>query len=150
MLRRTLCRLARYVRQLWRGHKLVLAVGLGLSSAQAQSPFPSVVSQASVSIAITTAANTKLVTAVSGKAVYITNYLIVANGTGNFQLVYGTGTNCATGQTALTGALNLVAGSIVSTGNGMAPIIVVPQSVDVCAVTSAAVNMSGSIAYAQF
>jgi len=50
---------------------------------------------ASVPIAVSTAGTVQLVAAVSGKAIYVTDWNVVAGGTGTFQLEYGTGTNCA-------------------------------------------------------
>ena len=73
----------------------------------------------------------------------------IAGGSGNFQLVYGTGSTCGTGQVNLTGAYNLTAQAGLVVGSGIAPALVIPTGNDVCVITSAAVQMSGSIAYAQ-
>lgn len=105
--------------------------------------------QASVAINISTATTTKLITGIASRWIYITSFNIIAGGTGNIQLVYGTGSNCGTGQTILTGAYNLTAQAGLVLGTGSAPVLVVPTGNDVCAITSAAVQMSGSVAYAQ-
>src|ERR1700722_17965067 len=52
---------------------------------------------ASVPIAVSAAGTVQLVAAVSGKAIYVTDWDATAGGTGTFQLEYGTDTNCATG-----------------------------------------------------
>ncbi len=105
--------------------------------------------QASVAINISTATTTKLITGITSRWVYITSFNVISGGTGNIQLVYGTGSTCGTGQVALTGAYNLTAQAGLVVGSGTAPVLVVPTGNDVCVITSAAVQMSGSIAYAQ-
>jgi len=105
---------------------------------------------ASVKIDISTATTTQLVALSSGKKIYVTNYKVIAGGTGNFKFVYGTGSACGTGTTDLEGANNLTAQSGSSDGSGLGPILIVPASNALCATTSAAVQMSGHVAYTQF
>lgn len=104
----------------------------------------------SAKIDISTATTTQLVALSSGKKIYITNYKVIAGGTGNFKFVYGTGTNCGTGTTDLEGANNLTAQAGSVAGSGLGPVLVVPASNALCATTSAAVQMSGHVAYTQF
>ncbi len=104
----------------------------------------------SASINITTATTTQLVALSSGKKIYVTAFDILAGGTGNITLVYGTGGSCAVGTTALTGVYNLTAQAGISKGTGLGPVLVVPASNGLCALTSAAVQMSGSVAYTRF
>jgi hypothetical protein len=104
----------------------------------------------SVSISIATAATTQLVALVAGKKIYVTSWDVIAGGTGNIQLEYGTGTNCGTGTTALTGNYNLTAQNGLSKGMGLGPVLVVPAGDALCALTSAAVQISGSLSYTQF
>jgi hypothetical protein len=104
----------------------------------------------SVPINVSTATTTQLVAAATGKAIYVTAWDVIAGGTGNFTLEYGTGTNCGTGTAALTGAYGLTAQFGIAKGNGLGPILVVPAGNALCAMTSAAVQMSGSLAYTQF
>ena len=105
---------------------------------------------ASVPINISTAATTQLVAAASGKSIYVTAWDVIAAGTGNIALEYGTGSNCGTGTAALTGAYNLAAQTGIAKGNGLGPVLVVPSGNALCALTSAAVQMSGSVSYTQF
>ena len=63
----------------------------------------------SVPINVSTATTTQLVPLASGKKIYVTTFNVVAAGTGNIMLDYGTGTNCGTGTTALTGAYSFAA-----------------------------------------
>lgn len=105
---------------------------------------------ASAAINVSTAVNTQLVALSGATKIYVTSYDVVAGGTGNITFVYGTGTACATGQTSLTGAYNLTAQAGIAKGNGLGPVLVVPAGNALCVVTSAAVQMSGSVAYTQF
>ena len=71
-------------------------------------------------------------------------------GTLNATIVYGTGTNCGTGTTSLTGAYPLIAQAGISKGNGMGIVLVIPVSNAVCVTTSGSSQLSGSMSYAQF
>jgi hypothetical protein len=103
----------------------------------------------SVPINISTATTTTLVPLSAGKLIYVSAWDVIANGTGNFTLEYGTGTNCAGGTTLLTGAYPLVAQFGISKGSGIGVIYPIPASNGLCAVTSAAVQYSGSVSYTQ-
>lgn len=105
---------------------------------------------ASAPINISTATTTQLVAAVAGKAIYVTAWDVIAAGTGNITLEYGTGSNCGAGATPLTGAYGLAAQFGIAKGNGLGPVLVVPAGNALCALTSAAVQMSGSVSYTQF
>lgn len=109
-------------------------------------------SQDSISapINISTATTTQLIALSGSTKIYITSFDVIAGGTGNFQLVYGTGSNCGTGQNPLTGAYNLTAQAGIAKGNGAGAILVTPAGQAVCAITSAGVQMSGSISSQQF
>lgn len=114
---------------------------------------PGVQATSSVAISVSTATTTKLVAALNAKATtWITGYQLWAGGTGNATLVYGTTTTtaCDTGQTALTGIFNMTAQTHLEYGAGLGPILVPPPGNDICLVTSAAVQISGSLAYSQF
>jgi len=106
----------------------------------------------SASISVATATTTKIISNVSSKKTYITHWDLVVAGADNITLEYGTKTTteCDTGTTVLTGAFNFAANGGISSGGGLGPVIVVPASKDVCMVTSAAVQASGSVAYTQF
>jgi hypothetical protein len=105
---------------------------------------------ASVPINISTATTTQLVAASSGHSIYVTAWDVMAAGTGNITLEYGTGTNCSTGTTALTGTYTFTAQFGIAKGNGLGPVLIVPAGNALCALTSAAVQMSGSLSYTQF
>jgi hypothetical protein len=105
---------------------------------------------ASLPINLSISTTTQLVAGVSGKAIYITAWDVIAAGTTNFSFEYGTGTNCAVGTTALTGPYGLVAQFGAAKGSGLGPVLVVPTGNALCAVNSATVQVSGSLAYTQF
>jgi len=128
----------------------ILGFGSYLKSASAQNAgYIAPSTMASAAINISTATTTKVITGITGRWTYITSFNVIAGGSGNFQLVYGTGSTCGTGQVNLTGAYNLTAQAGLVVGSGIAPALVIPTGNDVCVITSAAVQMSGSIAYAQ-
>jgi hypothetical protein len=78
------------------------------------------------------------------KVTYVTHWFAITAGAVNLAYVYGTGTNCGTGQTALTGPIPLqVAGSGGSGGDGGFPVLVVPSGQDLCAKPDAAVQIGG-------
>lgn len=104
----------------------------------------------SVPINISTATTTQLVALSGSTQVRITSWDVIAGGTGTFQLVYGTGTACATGQNPLTGAYPLTAQAGEAKGSGIGTILKTPAGQAVCAVTVGAVQYSGSLSFQQF
>jgi hypothetical protein len=104
----------------------------------------------SVAINVSTATTTQLVALSGSTVIYVTSYDVIAGGTGNITFVYGTGVNCGTGTTSLTGPYNLTAQAGISKGSGIGTILKVPSGNALCVTTSAAVQMSGSVSYQQF
>lgn len=107
-------------------------------------------SDTSAAINVATATTTQIVALSGGKAIYVTAWDVIAGGTGNITLEYGTGVACATGTTVLTGAYPLTAQAGLSKGNGLGVLYKIPASNALCVLTSAAVQMSGSVSYTQF
>lgn len=104
----------------------------------------------SAAINVSTATTTQIVALASSKKIYVSSFDVIAGGTGNITFVYGTGSNCGTGTTSLTGPYNLTAQAGIAKGNGLGAVLVVPASNALCVTTSAAVQMSGSVSYTQF
>ena len=104
----------------------------------------------SVAINVSTATTTQLVALSGSTKIYVTSYDVIAAGTGNITFEYGTGTACATGTTALTGAYNLTAQAGIAKGSGIGAVLVVPAGNALCVLTSAGVQMSGSVSFQQF
>jgi hypothetical protein len=105
---------------------------------------------ASVAINVSTATTTQLVAISGSTKIYVTSFDVIAGGTGNITFEYGTGATCGTGTTALTGAYNLTAQAGISKGSGVGAVLVVPSGNALCVLTSAAVQISGSVSYQQF
>lgn len=105
----------------------------------------------SVAISTASSGNTELVALTSGMTVYVCGYMIVGDGDVDVQLIYGTGTACATGETDLTGAM-----PIASSGGGMAESssfwrgMKSAASNALCIELSAAVQVSGILYYTKF
>lgn len=126
----------------------LVAFWLGFAPANSQ-PVVSM-TQASIAITISTATTTKLLDGKTGQSIYVTAATVIAAGTGNIQFIAGTGATCGTGTVNVTGNFNLTAQVGFAQGDGTGVIWVIPAGFNLCAVTSAAVGMPGSLAYAQF
>jgi hypothetical protein len=107
-------------------------------------------SDSSAAINVSTATTTQIVALSSGKSIYVSGWDIVVAAADNITLEYGTGTNCGTGTTALTGAYNFAANGGLATGSGLGVLFKLPASNALCVVTGAAVQASGRVSYAQF
>jgi hypothetical protein len=117
-----------------------------------------VVCDNSTAVNMVTATTTQII-AISGTAgrTYICSIDLVAAGADNVALVSGSGTNCASnlaglagGTTAATG-WNFAANGGLTKGGGLGMIYkTVTTNNEVCLVTSAAVQLSGSITWTQF
>lgn len=138
---------------------ILLIVGITNSFAQPQSLcyttngtncVQSVQSSSSAPISVSSAATVQIVALAVGKWIFVTSFDMMSAGTTNFTYVYGTGTNCGTGTTSLTGAYPLIAQAGVSKGNGLGSVLVVPAGNALCVTNSAAVQVSGSVSYSQF
>ncbi len=104
----------------------------------------------SVVINAATSGSTQLVALVSGQVIYVCGYNFMAGGTANVKLLYGTGTNCGTGATDLTGPYPLIAQTGVSYGNGEGTVFRTASANALCVNLSAAVQVSGVVTYTQF
>lgn len=111
---------------------------------------PAIQASKSTAISIAASTTTQLIALTANQAIYITSFDFIASSTINVTLVYGTGTNCATGQIALTGAYPLIAQAGISKGNGLGPILYVPQGNALCITTNDSGQLSGSVSYVQF
>lgn len=126
----------------------LFALVLGLAPAQAQSPVvPS--TQAQISIAGTIAASTRIITGNANRQIYITAIALVPVATSVVTLTTGTGTNCGTNTTSLTGAMTFSAGQTLPYGSGYGAVLVLPKGYDLC-ITIATAAAPGTIAYAFF
>lgn len=125
----------------------LVLIGLANAALAQQWPTPAF----NLSIAGTVAASTKIITAPttggpSGKQIIITSIMQVPVATSVVTYTYGTGTNCGTGTTSLTGAMIFAAGQVLNMGSGIAPIMILPPGNDLC-VTIATAAAPGSLTY---
>lgn len=97
-----------------------------------------------------TTGSTQIVGLVSGKVVYICGYTIVAGGTVNVKLVYGTGSNCATGATNITPAFQLTAQAGAVDGSAYYRGLNAIASNELCINASGAVAVQAIVYYSQF
>ena len=130
-------------------------VWLGLVALAAANPpqtWPTVQGTATVPINISTATTTQIVAGVASQGIYVSHWDVMAGGTGNITWEYGAGSSCST-PTTLSGAYPLVAQAGASAGGGLGAVLIVPPNIagfTLCALTSAGVQMSGSVTYAQY
>ena len=111
---------------------------------------PAIQASQSTPISVASGATTQLIAGTAGQAIYVTSYDFMAGGTVNATLVYGTGSNCATGQGNLTGAYPLIAQAGISKGNGTGVVLYVPQGNALCITTSSSQLVAGSVSYVSF
>lgn len=88
---------------------------------------------------------TQIVAASGSEAIFVRSYTVVVNAAVTVQWEYGTGTNCGTGTTALTGPMSFAA------NGGAAPhgTLFVPAGNALCLNLGSAVQVGGSVTYAQ-
>lgn len=111
---------------------------------------PSSRSPLSIPINISTATTTQLIAASGSTVIYVTSFDVIAGGTGNITFQSAdTGGACAN-PVPLTGAYPLTAQAGIAKGNGVGAVLKLPSGKALCALTSAAVQMSGSLSAMQF
>jgi hypothetical protein len=101
-------------------------------------------------ITVSTITTAQVIALASNKAIYICAVLINGGGATTAKLVSGTGTNCATGLTALTPAFTLATGSNVSIGTGLGYLTKAPSGNALCVTNSAAITANVLVTYTQF
>lgn len=93
---------------------------------------------------------TELVAAATGKAVYVCGFIFWTGAAAtNVSLVYGTGTACATGETALTPAFQFAANSGIVDDAALWNGIWVPEGKALCVKTSAGNAVQALVKYVQ-
>ncbi len=102
-----------------------------------------------IAIAGTVAAQTRIVTGITGKQIYVTALMLVPVATSVVTFSYGTGTNCATNNVLITGAMTFAAGQVINHGAGNGAVFVLPKFTDLC-ITIATGVAPGSLAYSIF
>jgi hypothetical protein len=102
----------------------------------------------SVAIDTSTSGNVQLVALNGSDLIYICGYSVVVGSTATaVQLIYGTGTACATGETDLTGPWPFAANGGITQANAGSPQFVVPAGNALCVELSAANPITGHVTY---
>jgi len=120
----------------------------GLSAGTAALTAP-IICQNSVAISTASSGNVELVALTSGETVYVCEWNVIATGTVAVQLVYGTGTACATSETNLTGAYPLVANAGLVDRSDFAMMRTASGNA-LCIELSGAVQVDGVLYYTKF
>jgi len=112
-------------------------------------PGTSVTESQSAVVTVASATGLKIITGVAGTQIRITAFGITqpTSGTG-FSIISGSGTNCGSTVTALTGVFDTTVKSLLSGGGGGSAILQAPPGLDVCVLTVGA-GADGYISYRQ-
>jgi hypothetical protein len=131
------------------GATLLLAAALlaAIVPAAAQSPVPLTACNKSQFYDANTNGATQVVPA--GGPVLICGFVMIASGTVNVGLVYGTGTNCATGQTKITPAFQFTAQTGLSDPSPYFRGMNAPGGNALCVLTSGGVAVQAIVYYYQ-
>lgn len=131
---------------------ILIAVTAHGPAVEAQPQFRTPISCTSaVPITINTITTTQLVGLTSGQTIHICGFVLHSAGATSAKLVYGTGTNCATGTTDITPLFTFTTTpSNVTYGSGIGRVAGAPASNAVCVNNTAAIQVSGVLTYAKF
>lgn len=127
---------------------LIILLGLA-GAAPAQQAVVVPATMASVSIAGTVAARTRIVSGSPGRSIYVTQVTLAPVDTSAVTFSAGTGTNCGSNTVTLTGVMTFAGVGAISLGTGYGAVWVLPQGYDLC-ITVATAAAPGSLAYARF
>ena len=98
-------------------------------------------------ISNSTSGNVEIVGLNGSDLIYVCGYSLIAGAATGVRFVYGTGTACATGETALTGVWSLASNGGITQANGGAPQFVVPAGNAFCSENSGANAIAGHVTY---
>ena len=108
-------------------------------------------SSASAAVNVGTTATTQIIALSGTTSIYVTGYDITSAGAGTITFKAGTGSNCASNTTSLSGAMTVAANQEIGPrGSGWGPALVAPAGYAVCITTASSATAQGSVAYAQF
>lgn len=111
---------------------------------------PGVAASNAAIIAISSNTTSELVALATGKRIYVTSWDLISSVAGTVKFVYGTGTNCGTGTTDLTGTYTFGTSTVFTKGNGLGMLLVVPVSNALCYTSGGSIAAQGTVSYAQF
>lgn len=122
---------------------------VGVNAPTKSQPTQNPGTQVTIPVAGTVAASTQIVALKTGARIYVTSLLLVPVATSVVTLTSGTGTNCGSNTTSLTGALTFAAAQTVNLGDGTGAVLATLPGHALC-ITIATAAAPGSLAYAQF
>lgn len=109
-----------------------------------------------VPVNISTATTVRFATPTAAKKTYICSIFLLAGAADNFNVIEGTGGSCGTATAGVTGGTtaasgpNAAANGGFTLGNGLGSVMATAgTNVDMCLITSAAVQLSGHITFVQ-
>jgi hypothetical protein len=91
--------------------------------------------KSSVPVSVGASSTLELIPLTSGQRIYPCYVMVTAGAAGTFQLVAGSGTNCATTQTTITGAFTTLTGTPLSSGASLT-LLSIPVSKALCGITT--------------
>lgn len=98
-------------------------------------------------ISTSSSGNVEIVALNGSDLIYVCGYSVVAGAATGVQLIYGTGTACATGETDMTGVWSFAANGGITQSNGGVPQFVVPAGNAFCVENSGANAIAGHVTY---
>lgn len=101
------------------------------------------------SVSVSAAATTEIIPLTASQRIRICSGLLSISLTGTAAIVQGTGTNCGSTQTALSGTIPLTTAAPVPFNGGNSPILIGTSANAVC-ITAATGNVTGWFTYAKF
>lgn len=126
-----------------------LLIGVAQMPSQSQQSVIVPATMVQIPIAGTVAVATEIVPLTTGQRIYVTALLLTPLATSVVTFTSGTGTNCGTNTTSVTGAMTFAAGQEVNWGTGNGALLVATVSHALC-ITIATAVAPGALAYAKF
>lgn len=111
--------------------------------------YPITACSSSAVVTVSAAATTELVALTASQSIRVCSFALSISLTGSAQFVYGTGTNCGSGTTNLTGAFSILTGVTSSQGAGFGELFKTAASNALC-LTATVGNVTGVISYAKY
>ena len=100
-----------------------------------------------VDVNVSAAATAQLIAPITGRAIHLCSFHLVASGVVTVSLMEGTGTNCGTGTVTFSGPENLIAGDVDNSPDDISA-FTLGASQAVCINLTAPVQVGGYITYA--
>lgn len=125
----------------------VLGIAIGISGAHAQAPNRGCTQ--SKTFDSSTSGSIQLVAAIAGNSVRICGFAFFAGGTTTGQLLYGTGSTCGTGATAITPAFPFTINTSLSWPSAYFQGLFAPTGTALCVALGSSAKLTGFVTYSQ-